>query len=168
MTEVLRYTLASVGASPVSVRTMTFRFGATDKGNSGWNLCEKLGSTSKWGLRDAADPDRRLENALDWSFYQADGTPCAEGKNLAFAVVDFAQSGDLNPLSVAAGAKRTLILRVDTTLAAGALHDTMRIDLTRRPDVRALPGFIWSDGALPFSDRDPGIGFPVFGTTITF
>ena len=168
MTEVLRYTLASVGASPVSVRTMTFRLGATDKGNSGWNLCEKLGSTSKWGLRDAADPDRRLENALDWSFYQADGTPCAEGKNLAFAVVDFAQSGDLNPLSVAAGAKRTLILRVDTTLASGALHDTMRIDLTRRPDVRALPGFIWSDGALPFSDRDPGIGFPVFGTTITF
>ncbi len=168
MTEVLRYTLASVGASPVSVRTMTFRLGATDKGNSGWNLCDKLGSTSKWGLRDAADPERRLENAQDWSFYQADGTPCAEGKNLAFAVVDFAQSGDLNPLSVAAGAKRTFILRVDTTLASGALHDTMRIDLTRRPDVRALPGFIWSDGVLPFSDRDPGIGFPVFGTTINF
>lgn len=168
MTEVLRYDISAAGSGPVSVRTMTFRLGATDKGNSGWNLCDKLGSTSKWGLRDAADPERRLENALDWSFYQADGTPCAPGRNLAFAVVDFAQSGDLNPLVVAAGKQRTIILRTDTTLASGALHDTLRIDMTRRPDVKALPGFIWSDGIIPFSDRDPGIDFPVFGTTITF
>lgn len=168
MTEVLRYDMAAVGSGPVSVRAMTFRLGATDKGNSGWNLCDKLGQTSKWGLRDAADPDRRLENAMDWSFYQADGTPCAPGKNLAFAVVDFAQSGDLNPLTVAAKETRTILLRADTSLASGALHDVLRIDMTRRPDVRALPGFIWSDGILPFSDRDPGIDFPVFGTTITF
>jgi hypothetical protein len=168
MTEVLRYDVAAVGTGPVSIRTMTFRLGSTDKGNTGWNLCEKLGQTSKWGLRDAADPDRRLENAADWSFYQADGTPCTPGRNLAFAVVDFAQSGDLNPLVTPAGTKRTIILRADTTLASGALHDTLRIDMTRRPDVKALPGFIWSDGIIPFSDRDPGIDFPVFGTTITF
>lgn len=168
MTEVLRYDISAAGSGPVSIRTMTFRLGATDKGNTGWNLCDKLGSTSKWGLRDAADPERRLENALDWSFYQADGTPCAPGRNLAFAVVDFAQSGDLNPLVIPAGKQRTIILRTDTTLASAALHDTLRIDMTRRPDVKALPGFIWSDGIIPFSDRDPGIDFPVFGTTITF
>ncbi len=168
MTEVLRYDIAAMGSGPVSIRTMTFRLGSTDKGNTGWNLCEKFGSTSKWGLRDASDPDRRLENAGDWSFYQADGTPCAPGRNLAFAVVDFAKSGDLNPLVVPSGTKRTVFLRTDTSLASAVLHDTLRIDLTRRPDVAALPGFIWSDGILPFSDRDPGIDFPVFGTTITF
>gem|GEM_PF-4053872 len=166
MTEVLRFSLAAAPTSSISVRAMTFRVGGTDKANAGWLLCDRLGKSAKWGLRESTDPDRRLENAGDWSFYQADGSPCAPKKNLAYAVVDFSASGDQHPFSIGPKEKRTVYVRVDSSEASAVSHDVMRIDLVRRPAAPVL-GFVWSDGG-PYSDRDPGQNFPVFGTTITF
>ncbi len=168
LTEVLRFGLSASRGGPVSVRTMTFRFGGTDKGASQWLLCEQLGRSSHWGLRDATDPDRRLEDPGDWSFFQADGAPCAPGRNVAYAVVDFTAAGNREPLVVPAGGTRTLMLRVDSSRASATLDDVMRIDLVRRPDIPSLPGFVWSDGVVPFSDRHPGSSFPLFGTAVQF
>lgn len=173
LAELIRFNVIVDQAADVKLHGFTFRLFSTDFAESGWNLCERLGVSSKWGMRDASEMSTRLEDAADWSFYQADGSPCAPGKELVFASVDFTASGDRDPKFVSAGAAVSYILRVDTFGASSVHDDLVRVEMppvsTFQPLSSALRSIRWSPGfplSAPVSDVVRNL--PVIGGTVVY
>lgn len=171
--EVLRFNLSADMAGDANILGFTYRLMSTDNRTSEWNLCENLGFTSRWSMRDASDPSTRLEDAGDWSFYQADGQLCAPSKVLAFAVVDFAQAGDHTPKQIGAGQTNTFFVRLDTSAASATSDDVVRLEL---PTVIALHTLAFPLKAIRWASAFPANSaesetvrnLPVTGGTIVY
>lgn len=172
MAEVLRFTVAAEGTAPLNISKLTFRLSSVDLSGTGWNSCKNLASSAKWGLRNAEDLNTRLEDAGDWTFYQADGTPCGgRGTTVSYAVVDFTRAGDPQPKAVGKGRSVTYALRVD---ASGASRgDTLRVDLPAESESAAFAKpmqlFAWTDTFISKPLSGAGIkGLPVVGEILKF
>ena len=171
MNEVLSFGLTANVDGPVDMDELAFEVTASDNAATGWLSCKNLGISSKWGLRDALQPNTRLEDPGDWVFYQADGMPCAGSPNgtLAYGVVEFSRSGDTQPKAIGAGQTATWFLRVDTSGADEG--DVFQISLPSQSDTDAinLPGFAWTDTWSTKRFDGMGIpGLPLTGGTLTF
>lgn len=171
--EVLRFGLTADAAGDADVYGFTFRLQSTDNRDSGWNTCNKLGFSSRWSMRDVLDLGTRFEDAGDWSFYQADGSPCAPGKVLAYAVVDFAQSGDRMPKRIGAGQQGLFVVRLDTSGANASADDSIRLELPNPSAVHALSSPLkslrWASAFPPNSLESETVrGLPVTGGTVVY
>ncbi len=173
LAELVRFNVTVDQAADVNLHGFTFRLLSTDTAGSGWNSCDQLGSTSKWGLRASSDMGTRVEDAADWSFYQADGTPCAAGKELAYASVDFTAAGDRDPKFVGAGNTNTYLLRVDTSGASAANDDIVRVDMPAVSTFQSLSSVLrsvrWSPTFPPTAAvSDVVRNLPVMGGTVVY
>lgn len=171
--ELVRFNITVDQAADVNLHGFTFRLLSTDTAGSGWNSCDKLGSTSKWGLRASSDMGTRVEDAADWTFYQADGAPCAAGKELAYASVDFTAAGDRDPKFMSAGNTNTYLLRVDTSGASAANDDIVRVDMPAVSTFQSLGSALrsvrWSPAFPPtVSVSDMVRNLPVLGGTVVY
>lgn len=169
MGEALRFTVAAQGDGPVDVFGVAFAVKATDRTGNNWLSCDQIATSTKWGLRDAGDLSTRLEDPGDWSFYQADGTPCISSGTLAYAAVDFTRAGDPQAKAVAKNSARTFVVRVDTSGAAPG--DTFRLDMPAQPvpGKQAVSPLRWTDTWLLKPAAALGVpGLPLSGGTLRF
>ncbi len=169
LSEVFRFNITADARGYLLMHQILFKLISSDGANTGWNGCDAIGLPTKWELYDAADPSRKLDDAGDWSFYTASGTPCSSGEVLSLAVLTLRADPTTPSEEIRAGETKTYVPRFESYGASSSQDDAIRIDL---PDT-GFPydiNFRWGDGTVAGSDIGSEYirNLPITGGTIVY